>query len=358
MWRGRGALAPTLPQLIAGESAGLRQTQRMQSRSKQEKLPIRWRRRVLGVTGLLAGLFMGMNGVAFFHARAMTRFVSGGQRTPDPDHLDWRLRTATLVFGVTLTRPVNDRFPNDLGMDFRTVRIPSDGDLEAWWIPAASARGTVLLFHGYGESKKQVLLTARRFWGLGFQCLLVDFRGAGGSEGDRTTLGFSEARDVAAAVRWIGREAGDERPVLYGFSMGGAAVLRAVALEGIRPRAVVVEAVFDRMLTTVEHRFDIMHVPSFPMARLLVFWGGVQNGFDAFSHNPSDYAANVQCPTMVLHGELDERVTVREARAIHDALAGPKVLRVLPGAGHEASQGISDSAWIALIAPFLAAAEP
>lgn len=29
------------------------------------------------------------------------------------------------------------------------------------------------------------------------------------------------------------------------------------------------------------------------MANLLVFWGGVQNDFNAFKHNPTDYAKNI-----------------------------------------------------------------
>ena len=38
--------------------------------------------------------------------------------------------------------------------------------------------------------------------------------------------------------------------------------------------AVVVESVFDRLLSTAENRFHSMGIPAFPMARLLIFWGG------------------------------------------------------------------------------------
>ena len=40
-------------------------------------------------------------------------------------------------------------------------------------------------------------------------------------------------------------------------------------------------------------RFHSMKIPSFPMAVLLDFWGGVQNGFWAFGHNPTAYARSV-----------------------------------------------------------------
>ena len=58
--------------------------------------------------------------------------------------------------------------------------------------------------------------------------------------------------------------------------MGAASVLRSVHSCGVQPDAIIAESVFDRMLTTVRHRFELMGVPSFPCAELLVFWGGRQ----------------------------------------------------------------------------------
>jgi uncharacterized protein len=36
-----------------------------------------------------------------------------------------------------------------------------------------------------------------------------------------------------------------------------------------------------------------LHIPPFPLAELIIFWGGVQHGFNAFAHNPVTYAAQV-----------------------------------------------------------------
>jgi hypothetical protein len=65
--------------------------------------------------------------------------------------------------------------------------------------------------------------------------------------------------------------------------MGSAAILRAVALRGISPAALVLECPFDRLLSSVENRFAIMGLPPVPVARLLVFWGGIQHGFKRLS---------------------------------------------------------------------------
>jgi uncharacterized protein len=313
----------------------------------------RWIRRTVLVLGL--GV-LGANAFAYVHARALTRFGPPGPRMLRPEELTPRQKLRTLLLGAQVPRPINHRSPRDVGLDFTTVTIPSSNGvaLEAWVMPNGQSAGWVLLFHGYSESKQQMLPVARRFHGLGFGVVAVDLRASGGSTGgDRTTIGYVEAEDVAASVRWAKAALGAESPILYGFSMGGAAVLRAVGRLGVRPGGLIVESAFDRMLSTVENRFAMMGVPAFPMARLLVFWGGVQGGFPGLAHNPADYAAGVLCPALLIHGEKDERVTVAQARSIFDQLRGPKDLRVVPGVGHEASEAMSDDDWRAMVAGFL-----
>ena len=256
-----------------------------------------------------------------------------------------------------MPRPSNTRTPADEGLAFETAIIPSsDGiALEAWLVRPPQSAGWVFLFHGFSESKQQVLPAVRRFHDLGYSTLAIDFRGSGGSTGgNRTTIGYFEAEDVAATVRWGRAALGANAPILYGFSMGTAAILRAVGRLNVEAKVLILESAFDRMLGTIENRFRMMHVPPFPMARLLVFWGGVQNGFPGSSHNPADYAATVTCPTLLLHGERDQRVTIAQASAIYDRLAGPKQLRIVPGVGHEATLEMAPELWREIVGGFLA----
>jgi uncharacterized protein len=78
-----------------------------------------------------------------------------------------------------------------------------------------------------------------------------------------------------------------------------------------------------------------MHVPVFPMAGLLVFWGGFQNGYWAFSHNPKEYSKSVTCPTLLLYGAQDPKVSRREINEIYANLTGKKNLKIYLKAGHE-----------------------
>ena len=102
--------------------------------------------------------------------------------------------------------------------------------------------------------------------------------------------------------------------------MGGAAVLRAIGTEKIHPDAVIVEATFDSLLNAGKSRFRAMGLPASPFAELSIFWGSMQTRSNLFLHNPADYARSVNCPTLILHGEKDERATLDQARAIAGAM--------------------------------------
>ncbi|NBV24691.1 MAG: alpha/beta hydrolase [Proteobacteria bacterium] len=272
-------------------------------------------RAVLIVT-LITG-FAGVNAIAYRHAGAMMHFVRSGERTPSPEKLTLLDKVKVLLTGVTLPRPENRRTPKDLRLAFQTLHFPGTKgiELETWLIQATNAptNGIVVLFHGYGASKESLLAPAAEFHALDWDTLLVDFHGSGGSAGAATTVRWFEADDVQAAFAEAARLAPGRSRVLFGPSMGAVACLRAIQVHGLKPDALIIECPFDRMLTTVRHRFHAMRVPSWPMAELLLFWRGWQGGFDCFQHNPVDYAASVNCPTLLMHGQNDPRAHVPEA---------------------------------------------
>jgi hypothetical protein len=280
--------------------------------------------------------FSGVNFIAYMQARAMTHFVDGGDRTRPPESLGLLRKMKVLLIGVRVPRPVDGRTPFDVGLRYETFRFggQSGDDHAAWFIPTKSPKGLCIAFHSYASSKSSLLDSAKAFHDLGYDVLLVDFRGSGASRGNDTTIGYREAEDTAAAVNFASRRWPGESQVLYGQSMGGAAILRAVAELHVRPSAIIIESTFDRMLSTVENRFHAMGLPAFPLARMLVFWGGEQFGYNAFKLNPIDYAAQVYCPVLVMQGGLDPRVTNAQAQNLFDHLAGPKQYDFFENAGH------------------------
>ena len=299
-------------------------------------------------------VFACINAVAFFHAYKFTHFdASIATSTQNIAELSLGQKLGILLTGADLPRPVNRAKPH---RPFETIRLQSNKEIECWWVPADSAKGTVVLFHGYGGEKASMLDKADVFRQLGYNTLLADFMGAGGSEGVQTTIGYKEAAQVATCVDYL-KQRGEQHIILFGTSMGAAAILKAMNDRPLEVRALVLECPFGTMLQTVKNRFRILGVPSFPMAHLLVFWGGVQNGFNAFAHNPSDYARRIHLPTLLLYGEKDDRVTTKETAAIFAHLAGPKKLVTYPLAGHENYLTKYRAQWTTDVAQFLSAYE-
>ena len=298
----------------------------------------------------------GLNLIAFMQARAMTHFSDGGARTAGAEQLSAFDKISVLLSGVNIPRPRNGQTPAEWAPAFETHHFQNtDGiTLEAWYVAGADDRPVVALFHGYAASKSALLSVARVFHELGYYVLLVDFYGSGGSTGSGTTIGVKEADDVAATLAYARRAWPSRKVILYGISMGGAALLRAIAVNGARPDAIIVEATFDRLRHTSQNRFRVMGVPLSPLADLLIFWGSVQHGFNFFSHNPVQYARAVNCPALILHGENDQRATLAQARAVSAAMGRFGRLVSFPGVRHMPIVEARPDEWRNAVRQFLA----
>ena len=326
--------------------------------------PVRFaaRRPKLALLWLVLFLFVTANALAFVQAYSMTHFVPG-VTTTRPEHLSGMAKLGAVVTGIRLAKPKNWQSPQAFNLPYETHRYRgADGtDYEAWRIPAGGpvwrrlggSRGTCLLFHGYAGCKASLLREAAVVRKAGYDAFLVDFRGCGGSSGSVTTAGFHEAADVAEAVRYVRQKLSPPRVVIYGRSMGAAAAMRAVSLGQARPDAMVIESPFDRMLTTVSHRFDAAGVPTFPLARLVVFWGGVQQGYWAFGHNPVDYARSVRCPTLMIRAGRDPFIRHGEAESVFNSMSGPKQMVVFPSAVHQPCMDADAGQWARRVTQFL-----
>lgn len=279
-----------------------------------------------------AALLVIANIVAAVHAYKFTHYdPTVSTKTKDPDKIGLAEKLKALALGVNNPRPANKTLPQ---VPYTTVQLKSNKRLECWFLPHHLAKGTVIIFHGYGSRKAGMLDKAEVFLAMGYNCFLVDFMGSGGSEGNQTTIGYYEAAEVKDAFEYI-KKAGEKNIILFGTSMGSTAIMKAQKDYKLASQAILIECPFGTMLETVEARFNAMKVPSFPMAHLLVLWGGLENNFNAFSHNPAEYAKEINCPTLLLYGEKDINVSAKETDAIFKNLKGPKELRTYPLAGHE-----------------------
>lgn len=278
----------------------------------------------------VAVLFLLLNLFCAWHAWKFTHFTHTTAPRTNPNRLSTLGKLKTVVLGVDNPRPVNNSVPS---VPYETITLHSDFPLEAWLVRVPRARGTVVLFHGYSGKKSSMIDRAMIIRDMGFNTLLVDFRGSGGSGGNYTTVGFQEGRDVKAAYDYL-RKSGEKNIWLLGTSLGAAAVLKAVKDGGVEPRGLILEAPFATLYEATCARFRAVGAPEVPLAGLVVFWGGAIHGFWGFGHRPMTDARSAKMPAMVIYGEKDERVGRWEIDAVFINLGGEKRLVTFPEAGH------------------------
>jgi esterase/lipase len=116
----------------------------------------------------------------------------------------------------------------------------------------------------------------------------------------------------------------------------------------------ILEMPFGSLYEAVKGRLRIMHLPEQPFATLLTFWGGTEQAFWAFSHNPQEYAKQVKVPVLLQWGRNDPRVTEQETNAIlHNLASDKKQLVVYEQSGHQSLLKSEPEKWKGAVQQFL-----
>ncbi len=236
-------------------------------------------------------------------------------------------------------KPV-DRTPGEFGVGYDDVAFTTaDGlTLRGWYVPPSRAdRALVIAQAGYGENRTKVITHTVMLARHGYGVLSFDWRAVGESEGEVSTVGLNEVRDVRAALAWL-RERDDVNPMLIGAlgqSAGAAAIIQAAA-EDLGISAVVAETAFsalnDMLVSGIEQETGL---PAFPFAPLIVFFGQMQSGANIDQVRPvEDIGRIAPRPVMIIRGGQDLWVPAFNADRLYAAAGEPKELWDAPDAGH------------------------
>ncbi|GAA3947533.1 alpha/beta fold hydrolase [Chitinophaga oryziterrae] len=297
-------------------------------------------------------LFLLLNIIAAFHAWKFTHFYPPGTfKNKKPEQMNTWEKVKTVTLGVRLSKSVIRLQPN---VPFETVLLHTKDDLrlEGWYIPTPRAIGTVILFHGYNACKDGYLPEAYYFRQLGYNTFMIDFRGNGNSEGNTCTVGYKEAEDVKLAYEYVKQK--DKHIILWGMSMGAAAIIRAVPAYQLHPDKVILESSFATLTDAVKGRMRAVHLPGTPLAQMLTFWGGVEQGFWSLDFKPERDARQINMPALVCWGSHDTRVNKEETDLIYQHLnSRKKQLVIFTGSGHQSFCRHEPAKWKSAIKEFL-----
>lgn len=274
-----------------------------------------------------------MNVISIFHSYKFTHYVNRDNfnRTKAPNKLNKIEKFSILIFGVNNSKP---KYNGEIPHNFESKKIKSNVEIEIWENIIQNSKGIVLLFHGYSAEKSSLIKNAQYFNNKGYSTIMADFMGSGNSEGNQTTIGYFESKNVFDIFQYASQH--NTNIIVYGNSMGAVSIMKAIHEYKISPTKVILECPFGTMQQTVENRFENMKVPSFPLSYLLTFWGGTLNGFWAFDHNPESYAESISQPTLLMYGAKDKNVKRFEIDNIFKNINSKnKNLKIFKNAGHE-----------------------
>lgn len=215
----------------------------------------------------------------------------------------------------------------------------SDGlALSAWWIPHPHPQGVLLLLHGYGACKADLLDLAASFHRVGVcHLLLLDFRAHGDSDGSQVSFGRREVLDVEAALAYLAQRAETRAlPVgCFGVSMGGAVgILAAARFPAIR--AVAVDSVYADLAKAIARtQWLTYHIPRVPLGQWCVWGTELRLGCRLAELSPVQAAARLSPRALlVVHGMKDAGVPPEEGKILYESAGHPKELWLVPDADH------------------------
>jgi dipeptidyl aminopeptidase/acylaminoacyl peptidase len=226
--------------------------------------------------------------------------------------------------------------PGDFTYPIESVTFTTSDQqtIAGWLVPAPNRERAIVLLHGYGGNRKQMLPRARFFRAQGYTVLLYDARACGESSGDAITFGYRERADLIAAVNLL-KERGHRDIACLGVSQGGATILFAAA-ELPEVKFVICESVYDELTNAVDRRLRrYAGVPGWVGASLLVPFAESRLDLSIDEVKPVDHIGKLTCPVFIISGTDDDRTWPEDTRRLFDAAREPKELWLIDGARHE-----------------------
>jgi fermentation-respiration switch protein FrsA (DUF1100 family) len=240
-----------------------------------------------------------------------------------------------LYFPDIPTREI-EATPEVLGLDYEplTLITSDDEQLDAWFVPADPARGTVLFCHGNAGNISHRLDSIRLFHELGLSVLIFDYRGYGQSTGKPTEKGTY--RDADAVWQHLVEQRGipAEHIILFGRSLG------ATIAANLATRQTAAGVILESAFTSVPD-----------VAATLYPWLPVR-WLSRYQYNTRKLLADIHSPVLIVHSRDDEIIPYSSGERLYAAANEPKQFLELRG-GHNDGFMVSGDYYIKALDGFI-----
>ncbi|MCP4566659.1 MAG: alpha/beta hydrolase [FCB group bacterium] len=209
--------------------------------------------------------------------------------------------------------------PQAAGLAFDNVTIQTeDGvSIHGWFVPADSARGTLLFCHGNAGNISNRIESIAQFNRLGLNVFIFDYRGYGQSEGKTTEDGTYLDADAAWQYLTLTRGIEPQQIIVFGRSLGGA--IAAQLATQTNPKILIVESAFTSLPDA-----GAKHYPFLPV-RLMA----------RFKFNTKEYLTRINVPVLIIHSSVDDIIPFEFGQRLFEAAHEPKQFLEINGSHND-----------------------
>lgn len=244
-------------------------------------------------------------------------------------------------------------------MEHLTILSHDGLRLHADYFPAETpGHNLVICNHGYtGCGVRDCASIAVFFHRLGYDCLLVDHRAHGKSEGEYIGFGILDRFDCRSWIHYIETRFQKQKNILlYGVSMGASTVLMTAALKGISDsvKGIIADCAFTSPYDVFAHILKRdYHLPPFPIMQINDSICRRKAGYGFRDYSTLEAVQNTSIPILFIHGMMDDFVPVWMTEQNYAKCRSPKSILLVPNAAHAAAYYENPKAYEAAIQSFL-----
>ncbi len=215
--------------------------------------------------------------------------------------------------------------PTQLSMDYEYsfskdfdeifVDTPDGAVLNALHFKITNPKGLVLYFHGNAGDLSRWGVIASSFLDLGYDVLVMDYRGYGKSTGERSENALYE--DAQRFYDLAKQDYQEAEIIVYGRSLGSGIATHLASNNN--PKKLILETPYYSLMDVAQDRF-----PYLPLKSLL-----------KYRMNSFEYIQKVQAPIRIFHGTEDRVVPFESGEKLYESIPHTnKKLYTIPAGEH------------------------
>ena len=209
--------------------------------------------------------------------------------------------------------------PGYYGLKYEEVNFKTSDNLNlhGWYVPADSARYTLIFCHGNAGNISHRLESIKQFHELGLNVLIFDYRGYGKSEGSISEQGTY--LDASAAWHYLVNKK-NKKPdniIVFGRSLGAAIACQLATQKNAA--ALIMESAFKSVPELAAQIYPFLPVR----------W------MSRFEYNNMENVQKINCPILFIHSRNDEIIPFSHGEKLYSISNQPKQFLEISGSHND-----------------------